>query len=251
MAASPSRPIDTITDAAAAAAPSAMAEATIVVFPAVDDAALRVRGLAARFGVDVLQDVEILQLHLAPPDQAASLALAQALIARFGGLAGVLAADRMALRRHVGDDTILNLKLLREATSRVCLSALAARPLLSSYGAVSDYLRAQMRGLAHEEFWVLFLDKRNQLLEVERHSKGTVDHAPVYPREVMKRALERGASALIIAHNHPAGDPQPSRPDIDMTKKIVEAGRALGIAVHDHLIIGSEKVESFKMLGLI
>ncbi len=249
MATSPSPSIKT-PDFEAEALP-VVAEAAVLAFPAPDDGARRVRDLAVRFGVDVLQDVELLQLHLAPADQAASLALAQALIARFGGLSGVLAADRMALRRHVGDDTILNFKLLREATSRVCLAALASRPVLSSYGAVSDYFRAQMRGLAHEEFWVLFLDRKNQLLDVERQSRGTVDHAPVYPREVMKRALEVGASALIIAHNHPSGDPEPSRPDIDMTRKIIEAGRVLGLAVHDHLIVGAEKVESFKALGLI
>ena len=177
----------------------------------------RVLDFAARFGADVMQDAEIVCLQLAGDDAAEGFALAGRLVERFGGLAGVLAADRAELRRHVGDQTIINLKILREAASRVSLAALAARPVLSSFGAVADFFRAKLRGLPREAFWVAFLDKKNQLIVVEAMGVGTVDHAPVYPREVLRRALEVGATALVLAHNHPSGDPEPSRPDIAMT----------------------------------
>ncbi|PZR35482.1 RadC family protein [Caulobacter segnis] len=211
----------------------------------------KVLDFAARFGVDVMQDAEILQLHLAEDEAAEGFGLALRLVERFGGLAGVLAADRAELRRHVGDATILNFKILREAAGRVSLAALAARPVLSSFGAVADFFRAKLRGLPREAFWVAFLDKKNQLILVEALNEGTVDHAPVYPREVLRRALEVGATALVLAHNHPSGDPEPSRPDIDMTRVIVEAGKVLGVLVHDHLIVGARKVESFRALGLL
>lgn len=210
----------------------------------------RVLALVAELGADVMQDAEIVHLQMAGDDRAAGFDLAQRLVERFGGLAGVLAADRAELRRHVGDATIVNFKILREAAGRVSLAALAARPVLSSFGACADFFRAKLRGLAHEEVWAAFLDKKNQLILTERLGLGTVDHAPVYPREVMKRALECGASALILAHNHPSGDPTPSREDIAMTKALAEAGKALGVAVHDHLVIGSNGVASFKTMGL-
>lgn len=211
----------------------------------------RVLDLAARLGVDVMQDAEIVHLQMAGADRSESFDLAQRLVERFGGLAGVLAADRAELRRHVGNETIVNLKILREAAGRVSLAAMAVRPVLSSFGAVADFFRAKLRGLPREEFWVAFLDRKNQLILVEAMGAGTVDHAPVYPREVLRRALEVGASALVLAHNHPSGDPEPSRPDIAMTKAIMEAGKVLGVLVHDHLIVGSEKVESFRSLGLL
>ncbi|AZS19170.1 DNA repair protein RadC [Caulobacter sp. FWC26] len=211
----------------------------------------RVLDLVAQLGADVMQDAEIVHLQMAGDDRAESFDLARRLVERFGGLAGVLAADRAELRRHVGEATILNFKILREAAGRVSLAALASRPVLSSFGAVADFFRAKLRGVPREEFWVAFLDKKNQLILAEVMNVGTVDHAPVYPREVLRRALEVGATALVLAHNHPSGDPEPSRPDIGMTKVIVEAGKVLGVLVHDHLIIGSEKIESFRALGLL
>lgn len=211
----------------------------------------RLRDLAARFGPAFLQDVEIIQLQLAGRDRTGTFALARRLVERFGGLPGVLAADPAELRLHVSEETIVNLKILREAAARVSLSALAARPVMSSFGAVADFFRAKLRGVPREEFWVAFLDKKNHLILVEALSVGTVDHAPVYPREVLRRALEVGATALVLAHNHPSGDPEPSRPDIDMTRVIVEAGKVLGVLVHDHLIVGSERIESFRALGLL
>lgn len=211
----------------------------------------RVLARVAELGADVMQDAEIVYLQLAGKDRDAPFDLAQGLVERFGGLAGVLAADRAELARQVGAETIVNFKILREAAGRVSLAALAARPVLSSFGAVADFFRAKLRGLSREAFWVAFLDKKNQLIVVEAMSVGTVDHAPVYPREVLRRALEVGASALLLAHNHPSGDPEPSRPDIDMTKVIVEAGKVLGVQVHDHLIVGASKIESFRALGLL
>jgi len=211
----------------------------------------RFQALVAELGADVVQDAEIVYLQLAGKDGDAPFALAQSLVERFGGLAGVLAADRAELARHVGEETIVNFKILREAAGRVSLAALAARPVLSSFGAVADFFGAKLRGLPREEFWVAFLDKKNQLIVVEIMSVGTVDHAPVYPREVLRRALEVGATALVLAHNHPSGDPAPSRADIDMTKVILEAGEMLGVQVHDHLIVGAAKIESFRALGLL
>ncbi|MEH0196304.1 DNA repair protein RadC [Caulobacter sp. CCNWLY153] len=211
----------------------------------------KVLDFAARFGVDVMQDAEILHLHLAPDERTEGCELAVRLVERFGGLAGVLAADRAELRRHVGEATILNFKILREAAGRVSLAALSARPVMSSFGAVAAFFRAKLRGLPREEIWAAFLDRKNQLILAEALGKGTVDHAPVYVREVLRRALETGASALVLAHNHPSGDPTPSKPDIEMTRAVASGGKALGVLVHDHLIVGAETVASFRTLGLL
>ena len=210
-----------------------------------------VRQVAARMDSAVLSDVEILHLHLAASDRDEALGNAERLLERFGGLAGVLAADVAELLRHVSPQSAVNLKLVREITCRVSAAALTDRQLLTSSRTVADYFAIQMRGLPREEFWVLFLDKRNQLIVVERLGQGTTDHAPVYPREVLRRALEVGASALIVAHNHPSGDPAPSRADLQMTKALADAAKALGLALWDHMIIGSDRVLSLKAEGLI
>jgi DNA repair protein RadC len=125
------------------------------------------------------------------------------------------------------------------------------RPVISSWSALLAYTKAALAHAPREQFRVLFLDKKNQLIADEVMNEGTVDHAPVYPREVARRALELSASAVILVHNHPSGDPTPSAADIDMTRQVVEAGRALRIAVHDHLVVGRDGVASFKALGLI
>jgi DNA repair protein RadC len=216
-----------------------------------EDRAVRTRAIARRYGVDILQDVELLTLHLDRARVDDPGAAAQALVSRFGGLAAVLAADRAELGRHVHEEAVLDLKLLRQAAMRVASAALPGRCLLTSTNAVKAYLRSCMVGLPREEFWVLFLDRTNHLLISERMSQGTVDHAPVYPREVLRRALEVGASAMILAHNHPSGDPTPSRPDLDMTRTIVQAAQALGISVWDHMIVGREQVLSLKGEGLM
>ncbi|MBI1684215.1 DNA repair protein RadC [Caulobacter hibisci] len=221
-------------------------------FDVVDpDPTARARALAQRHGTGVLHDVELLQLHLARSGQVDGVGRARALIDRFGGLAGVLAADPAELARHLALDTILDLKLARETAVRLAAAKLIDRQLLTSFWQVAEYLKTLMVGLPREEFWVLFLDRKNQLLASERLGVGTIDHAPVYPREVMRRALELNASALILAHNHPSGDPQPSRPDIEMTKALIDAGKALNLTIHDHMIVGAGEVKSLRAVGLI
>ena len=134
---------------------------------------------------------------------------------------------------------------------RTLAHPLRARNVLTSTEAVRAYMRARLGALPREAFHVLFLDKKNQLIADERMGAGSVDHAPVYPREVVRRALELSACALVLAHNHPSGDPTPSRADIDMTKLVVEAARALGIAVHDHMVVAGDQVASLRALGLM
>jgi len=145
----------------------------------------------------------------------------------------------------------LDLKLLHEATLRTAREQVVRRPVISSWTALLAYVKTALAHETREQFRVLFLDKKNQLIADEVMNRGTVDHAPVYPREVVRRALELSAKSMIIVHNHPSGDPTPSRPDIDMTRQIIEAARALGLSVHDHLIVGRDGVASFKQLGLM
>ena len=154
-------------------------------------------------------------------------------------------------RRDVGDGAIAQLKIIEAAALRLSRTMLMGKPALSSWNALLDYCAAAMARAPKEEFRVLFLDRKNFLIGDEVMNKGTVDHAPVYPREIVKRALELSASALILVHNHPSGDPTPSRADIEMTREVVEAARALRIAVHDHLVIGRGGTASFKALGLL
>ena len=143
------------------------------------------------------------------------------------------------------------LATVRAAALRLLHGKLKDRPALSSWPAVLDYLRAVMAFEPCEQFRVLFLDKRNHLIADELHQRGTIDHTPVYPREVVKRALELSASAIVLAHNHPSGDPTPSHADVEMTKAIISACQVLGIAVHDHVIIGKHGHRSFKDLKLM
>jgi len=143
------------------------------------------------------------------------------------------------------------LKIVEAAAQRLAKGKVIGRPALSSWTALLDYCMTTMARSATEEFRVLFLDRKNVLVADEVQSRGTVDHAPVYPREIVKRALEHGASAIILVHNHPSGDPTPSRADIDMTRDIVAAAKSLHIAVHDHLVIGRGGHASFKSLGLL
>ena len=179
--------------------------------------------------------------------------LAKALLARFGDLGGVLGATVPELRNvsGVGDSVALDLKLLHEAAIRLGRAPVAKRAVISSSSQLLAYVRIALANEAREQFRVLFLDKKNQLIADEVMNHGTVDQAPVYPREVMRRSLELSASALILVHNHPSGDQTPSAADIEMTKRIVDGGRALGIAVHDHVVVGRAEVASFKALGLM
>jgi DNA repair protein RadC len=151
----------------------------------------------------------------------------------------------------MGETAIAQLKIVEAAALRLLRTRLLGKPALSSWSALLDYCSAAMARSETEEFRVLFLDRKNVLVADEVQSEGTVDHAPVYPREIIKRALALNASALILVHNHPSGDPTPSRADIEMTREIVEAARALRIAVHDHIVIGRGGTASFKGLGLL
>ncbi len=158
---------------------------------------------------------------------------------------------RLAEVSDFGEEAITDLKIVQAAANELLRGGLREKPVLSSWSAVLDYCRTAMAYAEREELRVLYLDKRNQLIADERQQVGTVDHTPVYPREVVKRALELSASALILVHNHPSGDPSPSRADVEMTQQIVEAARALGISLHDHIIVGRQGHASFKALGLI
>jgi len=179
--------------------------------------------------------------------------LAKKLIEKFGSFAEVISAPptRLAEVDGVGDAVVAELKIVQAAAKELLRGELRQKPVLSSWSAVLDYCRTAMAYADKEELRVLYLDKRNQLIGDERQQVGTVDHTPVYPREVVKRALELSASAIILVHNHPSGDPSPSRADVEMTQAIHEAARSLGIALHDHIIVGRQGHASFKALGLI
>jgi DNA repair protein RadC len=208
----------------------------------------------ARAALGALPDYELLELFLFRSlPQGDVKPLAKALLERFEGLAGVLGAPAEALRqvKGIGPSVALDLKLLQEAALRIGRGEVARRPVISSWSALLAYVKAALAHEPREQFRVLFLDKKNQLIADETMNEGTVDHAPVYPREVVRRALEVSASAVILVHNHPSGDPTPSGADIDMTRQVVEAARVLRLAVHDHLVVGRDGVASFKALGLL
>jgi DNA repair protein RadC len=213
--------------------------------------------LRARFraaGQAAIADYELLELILfrALPRRDVK-PIAKALLARFGSFAEVIAAPPQLLKEvpGVGEAAITELKIVHAAAGRLARAQVAARPVLSSWSAVLDYCRTQMGFADKEQFRVLFLDKRNQLIADEQLGIGTVDHTPVYPREVVKRALELSATAIILAHNHPSGDPTPSRADIEMTQQIISVATSLGICVHDHIIVGKGAHASLKGLKLI
>ena len=213
--------------------------------------------LRSRFrdaGADAVSDYELLELVLfrAIPQRDIK-PLAKELIARFGSFAEVVAAPpaRLTEIKGMGDAAVTELKIVHAAASRLARGKVQKRPVLSSWSSVIDYCRTAMAYEDKEQFRLLFLDKRNQLIADEVQQIGTVDHTPVYPREVVKRALELSATALILVHNHPSGDPTPSRADIQMTQSIIAVAKPLGIAVHDHIIVGKEGHASFKGLKLI
>jgi DNA repair protein RadC len=179
--------------------------------------------------------------------------IAKALIARFGTLGSVLGAPLPLLQevKGVGETVALDLKLVASVSQRMLKSEIRNKQVLGSWSSVIDYCHAAMAHETREQFRVLFLDKRNVLIADEVQGQGTVDHTPVYPREVVRRALELSSTALILIHNHPSGDPTPSRADIEMTKTIIDTAKPLGITVHDHIIIGKDGHASFKGLRLI
>ncbi len=179
--------------------------------------------------------------------------LARTLLDHFGDFNRVITAPEVRLRdvAGVGDAVIVELKILEAAAHRLARAKIMRQHIISSWDALIDYCHTTMAHRETEQFRVLYLDRKNVIIADEEQGKGTVDHVPVYPREVAKRALELNASALILVHNHPSGDPTPSQADIDMTQQILSACHALGLVLHDHLIIGKSKELSFRTEGLL
>ena len=206
-------------------------------------------------GPDALSDYELLEMVLfrALPRRDVK-PLAKSLIAKFGSFAEVVHAPELRLREvsGLGDSAITEIKLIAATASRVAKGQInTQRTVLSSWSSVIEYCRAAMAFADKEQFRILFLDKRNQLIADELQQVGTIDHTPVYPREVVKRALELSATAIILVHNHPSGDPTPSTADVQMTKSIVAIAGPLGISVHDHIIVGKNGHASLKGLRLM
>jgi DNA repair protein RadC len=205
-------------------------------------------------GGAALADYELLELVLfrAIPRRDVK-PLAKALLARFGTFAAVAAArpERLKEINGVSEAMVTELKIIEEAAIRFAKAAVEGRPAMDSFSAVIAYCQTVMAYLDREQFRILFLDKKNLLIADEVQTTGTIDHAPVYPREIMRRALELNATALILVHNHPSGDPTPSTADIQLTSQIVTLGKSLNVTVHDHLIIGRNGFASFRGLQLI
>jgi DNA repair protein RadC len=215
----------------------------------------RVRDRFIKVGGEAFSDAELLELvfHVVIPRRDTK-ELAKALLKRFGSFSSVLAApaERLEEFAGLGDVTIANLKVFQAAAQRFAKDKVSSdQPILSSWTALIDYCRSAMAFEDVEQFRILFLDKKNRLIADEVQQVGTVDHTPVYPREVIKRSLELSATALILVHNHPSGDPSPSSADVQMTRQINEIAKPLGIAVHDHIIIGKSGHVSMKGLKLL
>ena len=214
----------------------------------------RLRDRVRTAGAGALADYEILELLLFRfVPRADTKPRAKALLERFGSLAEVLGAPAHLLAevKGIGPAVAFDLKLVATAAERMLQSQIRGRQVLSSWSQVIDYCRAAMAFEPREQFRILFLDKKNALIADEVQQTGTVDHTPVYPREVVRRALELSATAIILVHNHPSGDPTPSRADIDMTRTIADTAKPLGIALHDHIIIGKNGHASLKGLQLL
>ena len=215
-------------------------------------ARLRQRFLGA--GPDSVSDYEMLELVLfrAIPRRDVK-PLAKALLARFGDFNGVISAPvaRLGEVSGAGPAVICELKVVEAAAHRLARSRVLNRAVLSSWAALMEYCKTAMSHRETEQFRILFLDRKNVLIADEEQARGTVDHVPVYPREVVKRALELNASAIILVHNHPSGDPTPSDADVDMTARIEAAARAVGVVIHDHVVIGRDRDASLRALGLL
>lgn len=214
----------------------------------------RLRKRLLEGGADALADYEVLEYLLATSrPRIDTKPIAKGLIDRFGSLAGVLNADATALADHpqMGEASAAALKVVALAARRLAKAGVQDKPVLGSWQALIDYLTIDMAHLTVERVRVLYLNTQNRLILDHHVGDGSIDEAAIHPREVVKRALEIGATAMILVHNHPSGNPQPSRADIDITNRIAEAGRLLGIVVHDHVIVGREGHVSLKSKGLI
>jgi len=213
--------------------------------------ARELRARAEAHGLGVMGELEILTLILSRSVGPRAGSLSVALLERFGCLPRIFCATFSELHPVAGKVAARDLRLLADLIRRILEFEVRKRPLLTCWSGVHAYLKATLAGRSRECFRVLFLDKANQLIADELMGEGTVDHAPVYPREVMRRALELAASACCLVHNHPTGNATPSAADIDMTRQVVAAGRAIGVAVHDHFLVAGDAVISFKGLGLM
>ena len=213
----------------------------------------RLRGRFREAGAEALADYEMLELVLfrAIPQRDVK-PLAKTLLERFGSFAEVIAAppERLKEIEGLGDAAVTEFKVIEAAAQLLAKGKVKKRPVLSSWSSVLDYIRAAQAFAEKEQFRILFLDKRNQLIADEVQQEGTVDHTPVYPREVVKRALELSATAIILVHNHPSGDPTPSSADIEMTRQIANVAKPLGVLLYDHIIVGKEGHASLKGLKL-
>ncbi|WEK06733.1 MAG: DNA repair protein RadC [Candidatus Devosia phytovorans] len=215
----------------------------------------RLRSRFLKVGGDAMEDYELLEmlLHMVIP-QRDTKPLAKTLLKEFGSFSGVFAASdaRLAHIKGLGPTTIASLKIIQAVAARFGRDRIdRQQPILSSWQELIDYCRSQMAYDAIERFRILFLDKKNRLIADEVQQTGTIDHTPVYPREVVKRALELSATALILVHNHPSGDPAPSAADVRMTLEVANVAKPLGIVLHDHLIVGKAGHASLRALKLI
>ena len=214
----------------------------------------RLRERFAKTGADGLADYELIELLLfsALPRSDAK-PLAKRLCDRFGSVGAIMAAEPRALGEveGAGDAVIHTLKLAEAVSSRTLRDHVVERPVIATWNSLLDYCKAKLAHQMNEQFNVLFLDNNNSLIADETQQRGAVNHVPLYPREVIKRALELHASAIILVHNHPSGDPTPSSADIEMTEEVCQAGQKLGIAVHDHMIFSRTGHSSFKSMGLL
>jgi DNA repair protein RadC len=214
----------------------------------------RMRERVLRHGAGTLADYELLEMLLFFAfKQGDTKPLAKALIMRFGSFANLLAAPAQALleAQGLGPHSVVALKLVQDAAQRLARAEVMDKPVLNNWDRLMDYLAAMLAREKVEQFRILFLDPRNRLIADEAQARGTVNHTPVYPREVVKRALELNATALILVHNHPSGDPTPSKADVEMTAEIREAASVLGVVLHDHVIVGNGNWLSFRREGLL
>lgn len=214
----------------------------------------RLRESFTEHGADAFPDYELLEMFLfRSVPRRYTKKMAKDLIQRFGSFAEVIGAplERLTEVSGIGESVATDLKLVEAAVKRVSKRRITERKSLGSWSEVIDYCRAAMAFDDRESFRCLFLDKKNGLILDEVQGRGTVDHTPVYPREVMRRALELSASAVVLVHNHPSGDPPPSTADVKMTLDLIAIGRPMGIAIHDHIIVGRNGHASLKGLGLI
>jgi DNA repair protein RadC len=214
----------------------------------------RLRGRLLEQGGDALLDYELIEYLLGLAIRRRDTKpLAKALLREFGGIGGLMTADAEALLRvdGIGDVAVAAIQVVQATMLRMLRSEIVDKPVLASWQALLDYLRADMAYLGIERVRILHLNSKNMLIRDEVMSEGSIDQAAVHVREVIRRAIDLGSTSIILVHNHPSGDPQPSRADIQLTRDIIEAGRRLNVAVHDHIIIGTQGHSSLRALGLM